>query len=254
MYRLIRAELIKIRTTRAVWIITAALAVLVAAQAHLLLQSAADPQILDVEMDATQLAEVLSASTSLIAGAALLIGLMASTGEFRHRTITTTFLVRPHLHAILAAKLIACPLVAVGVAVVAMAGGIATTVPVLNAHHVTIELTAAGLPELFIAVPVAAAAFAALGVAVGAILRNPAATVGVVLLWMLAVEAMVLPYLLGDSPVEQWSLTSLTKGLLTAGESTPADLLPPHLATAMLIGYALALGLVSLAVDRNREV
>lgn len=253
MLRLVSAELFKVRTTRAYGIIIATAVVLAVAQAIFMVYLGLDPSNLD-RLAPKALADAVESNAAFTAGLALLVGLMVSTGEFRHRTIITTFLGRPDPTAILGTKLIAAPIAATVMAVIAILASTATMAVGLARNHIPIDPGAAGLPQLFVATATLTAVAAAVGVAVGAVLRNAAAAVAAVLLWMLVIEGMVLPSILGPSHIYRWLPVELAKGLLTAGTATPPDLLNPYAAAMVLAGYAIAFSGISLILDRTREI
>ena len=60
----------------------------------------------------------VAAPVTLLSGAALLLGILGMTGEFRHQTVTQTFLVTPKRGRVVAAKLVAYPLAGIALTLV----------------------------------------------------------------------------------------------------------------------------------------
>jgi hypothetical protein len=116
MTRLVRAELLKLRTTRVVaglFGLTIATSALIATAVMLIATRPGQPPI-----PSDALPELLVVAGGPLVVFALILGVLAMTGEFRHGTATSTFLVTPVRGRAAAAKLAAA-----AVAGLAMAGG-----------------------------------------------------------------------------------------------------------------------------------
>ena len=249
MTSLISAELLKLRTTRALYV---ALAVVVLwALAGPLLVAWAPAGATIPTLVPESLAELIRGPARLAGGAVLLIGLLASAGEFRYGTVLTTRLAEPNGARVLAAKAAALALVglAVGVMLDLVAGGAGGLL--LATHHVSVQPLDHGIPGTALLVPALLALHGALGVAIGSLLRNTTAAVGLTLVWVFVVEG-VLPQLLRLPDMGQW----LPSGAL-------ADVLAPHTevgqlgqlaSAALLVGYVALLFAAAVALDWAREV
>ena len=109
MNALVRAELLKLRTTRALWV---ALGVVVVFSAPLPLVIAVNPDGIELpKLTPAGLAEMVRAPASLAGGAVLLVGLLSAAGEFRHHTVLTTRLVEPRQLQVFVAKMLAAGMV-----------------------------------------------------------------------------------------------------------------------------------------------
>lgn len=242
----IGAELFKLRTVRAPWVVAAALAGLALAglgfNAALLGepgQPALTPEVLG---------DLARMPGRLAGGAAVLLGLLLATSEYRHHTVLTTRLARPRpastVFAKAAAAAIAGAVLALAVELAVLAGSAA----LFAARDVAFEPLEHGVPGAVGGIVVAAALHGVAGVGVGELLRNPALAVGAVLGWALLVEGIV-PVLLREPDAARW----LPGGAAQAVVSTSAGALAPAAALALLGGYAIALLLGGTARARAMD-
>jgi ABC-2 type transport system permease protein len=197
MNRLIRTEWLKLATTRAPWVIVAGVLALTAlitpfAMAEIGHGSASR---------AADAREALAIGPGFITSLLLLLlGALATAGEFHHRTIARTYLITPRRGRVLAAKLIAHA--SLGGVVAAIGAAISFPVVLLMARGD--DLTVASnshLAAVALALVAGGALASVIGVAAGSILRHQTAAIVVILVWTLLVERFfggflppVLPY------------------------------------------------------------
>lgn len=222
-------DLLKLRTTRTTASVLAALVAisLLAIVLHTL--GLASSSITEAD-DQRQVFVDVAANMAMVFGA--LVGALAITGEIRHGTIRPTLLATPRRLGVIGAKAatsltvgVACGLLAA--AIVAAAGTIG-----LAARGIDITLTAADFTRLIAGSAVAGATWAAIGLGVAALVRNQAATLVGLLLWILFVENVLLT---GIPDVGRYAPGAL--GRAVAGE--PGD---------VAVGVAVALLAVEAAV------
>jgi ABC-type transport system involved in multi-copper enzyme maturation permease subunit len=244
----LRSELLKQRSTRTSLVLPAwmvGIALLVVAL-HVLSFSVATLGSEDNQM------RILGLGTSIGALFAALLGALSITGEFRTGTIRPTFLVTPLRTRIIAAKVITSMLAGAGIGLVAQsltAGGEAVG---LAARGIHIELGSGDYAQLLAGGALSAALFAAIGVGVGAIVRNQVAAVAGLCVWLLFLE----PLLLGDVPaVGKYAPEASAGAVAGAIQSQIADsLIAPALGVVLLAAYAALAGLAGSLLIARRDV
>jgi ABC-2 type transport system permease protein len=179
---LVRGEMIKVRTTRTALGFGVAAVLLVLAVA-LITILAGDPLTVEQKRDALNVGGALSVPL-------LLFGIVGATGEFRHRTIAPAVLISPHRGRLTFARLIAyvATAAAMGVAMVIVA--LAVGLPLL-ADQPGPELGTSDYVRVIGGGILTAALCAALGVAVGVLVRNQVAGVVGTLVWLLILEPLL---------------------------------------------------------------
>jgi ABC-2 type transport system permease protein len=235
---LIRAELLKLRTRAATGLLLATLALV------------ALTVLVNVPTAGTAHPPVSLHDPALLAGVAgigfgvpevfmVLLGGLAFTQEFRYGTATATYLGEPRRGRVLLAKWLSLALtstvvtgaslvvsVPVGAAVIRTRGGDATPGPQLW------QTIGAGF--------VVMAAYAVIGVAVGALVRNQIIAVVAVLVWMLVVEQIVIP---AYPIVGRW----------TPGGATDS-LIPAPVGALLLLVYTAAAVVLTVKLTLRRDV
>jgi ABC-2 type transport system permease protein len=179
--RLLSAELLKLRTTRVTYILAGVTVLLSGLAAAALVGSGSldrDPWL--------QLAQGAAFSTTL----ATIVGILLVTNEYRHGTITTTFLAEPRRPRVLAAKLAAALVAGVVLAVASMVTTALVALPWAAARGEALSLDGQAI-EAIARVVLAFALSAALGAAVGAIIQNQVGAIITVFVWFLIVEHII---------------------------------------------------------------
>lgn len=175
-------------------------------------------------------------------------GVMAATGEYRHGTAVATFLAEPRRGRVVAAKVVAAGLVGLGYGAACLALALGVALPWLAViDHA--PLGADRVVAIAGGTIAAVALFAAIGAALGALVRNQVVALVSGLAWLLVGEGLLLAFL---PEVGRW-LPSGALGSLT--RTSPAgDVLPPWAAAVVLVAYALALALAAVAATARRDV
>jgi ABC-2 type transport system permease protein len=248
MTRLIRAEALRLATTRTYWLLVAGAIALIAGG---IAPTAAATSF----TSGTSPARSALAIAGLAQTIALIAGALSVTGEFRHKTITAAVLITPRRTPLLAAKLIT--LTAAGLASGLAATGMATaiTLPLLAARHLPAEISGTGTAAIIIGGGIATALAAAIGVGTGAIIRNQVGATIAVLALLYVAEPLLgfIPHL--GTVIQQYGLGGLAAAATqTTGFPASAHLLGQPAAVLILAGYATAALLAGAALLRRRDI
>jgi ABC-type transport system involved in multi-copper enzyme maturation permease subunit len=185
------AELLKLRTTRVSYALAAVIVALsgIAAATVVGTNTFGDDRALD-----------LVQAASLAVTVVTIMGILLVTNEYRHGTIATTFLAEPHRLRVLAAKLVVGAFAGVVYAAIAVASIAAVALPWLAARDDALAIDGQAV-EAVARLTVSFALAAALGVAVGAVVRSQVGAIVAVFVWFLIVEhlfAILLALAAGD--------------------------------------------------------
>jgi ABC-2 type transport system permease protein len=239
--RLVHAELLKLRTTRTFWAMAGAATALVLL---IVVLSLALDDHLRSEDDVLSLLSTIGVAGLL----AMVLGVVAAAGEYRHGTIASTLLVTPQRLRAVTAAVVACALggLAIGVAISAVTALIA--LPWLSAKDVDMPSTGA-IVEVFVGGTLFAALAAALGAALGALLRNQVAAVVSLLAFIFILDPTISALLEDVAPYTLSGLSAAMNG----GESG-TDLLPRGIAALVWALYAALLGAGAAVLTARRDI
>jgi ABC-type transport system involved in multi-copper enzyme maturation permease subunit len=237
MSALLHAELLKLRTTRTFVAIVGSAAALSVALAVLgtTLGDINDPRALFTN----------SSITYFI----VLLGAVGMTGEWRHRTITSSLLAAPDRLRLLTAKALSYSVAGVVLSLLVSVATMSIGTLVLSARGEA-TLGAGGLADVLWRNLALAALLGPLGVAVGALLRNQIVTV----VGSIVVAAALEPALFAAAPeVGRFGpLSGAPAGIL--GDATTHGLLAPGLAVAVLAAWVLAAFMAAAVRLRSRDL
>jgi ABC-2 type transport system permease protein len=249
MIRLVRAELTKLTTTRLIYGMAAAMAAfaVLTVAANILDRQGAPP------LSADNLPMLVGGPVTLLSGAALLLGILGMAGEFRHQTVTQTFLVTPDRGRVVAAKLVAYPLAGIALALVILAFTAAVATGWLAAKGITPSLLDArhgrALGHVLLGAVLAAGLCGLVGVGVAALVRNQVAALVGVLVWVLLVEGLLMS-LLNTPSLGKWLPSAAAAALTNPGGGQLSRLA----GSLLLAGYALALALAGTRLVVRRDI
>jgi ABC-2 type transport system permease protein len=240
MTQLIAAEFSKLLSTRLWFWLLLASAGLVALYVSLNIAFADNTVTLPLDSARGQqtLFAIAGAARPLVA----VLGAIAITSEFRHKTATATFLATPRRGRVVIAKLVASALVGVAYGVACIATVTAIVLPWLGARGIHVALTGNDVPATLAGVVAAYVIFALIGVALGAVLREQVATVVGLLIYLFVVE----PIVTNIPGLDSWTpyLPGPAGSALTQISLATRDFLAPWQGALMLIAYAGALATV----------
>jgi ABC-2 type transport system permease protein len=242
---LLRSEFRKLSTVRGPWLLLAAGPLLVVAGVTGLVQSGGD-----VHDPATQ-AKALG-HIALAALFTLIFGIFAVAGEYRHSTVTDTFLSAPDRGRVVAAKLAVYGAAGAAAGLVSAVVAVAVTAGWWAAKGGSFDLTAAGSWRVLAGGVAVNVAFAAIGVGVGALLRNLALAIAAALAWIALVEGIA-GQLLGAG-LARWLPFSASEALGRVSMIGPGRPLPQWGGGLVLAGYAIAFAAAAMVTTLRRDV
>ena len=239
MTRLVRAELLKLVTTRTLLWLGLLTLVLVTLFISLTAGNNGPDELGQIghQRDLVNFA----ALSALIA---LILGIIASSGEYAHNTIGQTFLVAPVRERVVGAKLVAAGLFGLALAAVAEAAAFALAALWIVGKSAPSHL---GTHEVLTAVPGILAAgglAAALGVGFGCLLRRQTGAIVLALIWLLVGEP-----LLAIGKVQRYAPGHAIAAVVDAGRRS-SELLRFWPGLLLAVGYAVVFavaGAVSVA-------
>jgi ABC-2 type transport system permease protein len=257
MIRLITSEWIKATSTKMWWIlfIFGALLTVLSTGGQLLLvgvTEVAGEEIQEMGFTDEGMMRGLLATMGSAQLIALILGILGFTGEYRHMTITDTFLTEPRRSVLIAAK--ALVYAALGVLLALVTCAVALLLILVSLGTLPAPPTVSMVVEVGAGVLLSYALYAILGVAIGALVTNQIAALVLALLWVLLIEpilTLIWPH------IGQWLPGGAASGILNAQVQTIdgfTDLLPVWLATLVLLGYAVAFSLAAGLTTLRRDI
>lgn len=180
------------------------------------------------------------------------LGAIGLTGEFRHRTATTTFLATPRRGRVVLAKLVTYGLVGAGYALVCIAATVAVALPWLTTKGIDVSLASNGIPASLAGVAAVVAIYALVGVGLGALLRDQVATVVGLLIYLFVVE----PVVTRIPALDSWTiyLPGAAAAALTRVSQANQEFLAPWQGGLVLAGYGLVFAVAGTFLAVRRDV
>ncbi len=241
MTALLATEALKLRTLRTTWIL-AALAVAVSAAIGVVAV-----RITIGAHEPLRVAALAGTPAQAMWFLAIVSAVLASAGEFQHRTIRTTLLASPRRSRVLVAK--SAVAAAYGGLLVLLGTAAAVVAGLITAAGSGASFTQTGLSWAHLAGTIAVgAAFAVLATGLGVLTRSTAVAIGAVLLWRFVGEG-VLPALLHHDSLTRWTPNGTAGALIGIG----AHPLAPWAAALTLSGYTIAISAVAAGLFLRRD-
>jgi ABC-2 type transport system permease protein len=241
--RQVRAEILKLRSTRTTFGLAlgmVALVLLVSLVAGLTMP------LVDLSRPENQRTVLGAGQTATLFAA--LVGVMAVTTEFRYGTIRSTLLVEPRRTRVLVAKLLAALLAGLVFGIVAEGLAFAIGRAVVHGRGVALALGDGAQLHLGLGTVAVTALWTAIGVGIGAIVRHQVGAIVGLLTWIFVAESL----LFGLVPsVGRYAPGPAGRPL--AGDSA-AHLLSPSAGGAVLAAYAIALAAAGAVLMLRRDV
>jgi ABC-2 type transport system permease protein len=248
MRALVHAEVLKLRTRTAAWLLLATLGLV----ALTITFSVGDTNASVSLDDPGLLAGIVGISFGVPEVWVVLLGGLAFTQEFRYGTITSTYLGEPRRTRVLVAKWLSSALASVVITIATLALSATLTIALISSRNGEVTL-ATQFWQTAAAAFVVIAAYSVIGVAVGALVRNQIAAVVGVLVWMLAVEQTVIP---AFPAIGRWMPGGAADALLQPGPALSLDgkLLSAPVGGLVLLGYTAAALTLALLLTPRRDV
>jgi ABC-2 type transport system permease protein len=279
-FRLIRAEIAKIRTTNTWWLLTlgivafTALAFTANAFGHHFELYPPDGARVSPDEQAQIAAAHTPAGLAKIAADMLtsgqffglmltmIMGILVVTNEFFHQTATTTFMTSPHRTTVILGKAVAAVLFAGVFWLVSTVLNVIATPIYLNSQHVSVSLTQWKVVESVLLNLLAFAIWAIFGMGLGTLIRSQIGSVvtGMALYLLGTAAVAIILHLLQNLIHRDWLETAqviapaIASGvMITPGQAFPHA--PPQwVGGAVLIGYALLTGVIGTLIMRRRDI
>jgi ABC-2 type transport system permease protein len=196
--------------------------------------------------------KVLGWGTSVGALFAALLGALSITGEIRHGTIRPTFLATPRRGRVITAKVAASALAGLAIGLLAEALTAALESAGLATRGIHIALSAGEQLHVVAGGAFAAAMWGAIGVGVGAVVRNQVGAVVGLCVWLLLIETT----LIGNVPGAGRFVPGAGAGALAGAIQTQSasKLLTPALGAMLLAGYLAAAIAGGLITTERRDI
>jgi hypothetical protein len=180
-----------------------------------------------------------------------LLGALSMTSEIRHGTIRPTFLVSPWRGRVVVAKVSAGALLGAGFGLAASALAVGVGAAALRARGIDNALGGGDYSLLLVGSAPAAALWAAIGVGVGAVVRQQVPTVVGISAWLLFVEGLLVGDVAGVADVGRFAPGAAAAAI--TGQD-PDTLLAPAFGLVLLAVYAAAAAVAGSLATVRRDV
>jgi ABC-2 type transport system permease protein len=239
---MLRSELWKLATARTAVSLVIGAAAVVALGAFSTSVSG-DASALEKPLHAQEMYLLSSINVGLFAA---ILGIRSFTDEFRHATMAWTILAVRDRWRIVVSKSVVSGLVAALIALLALVVMVAIATAVGNSKDASFGLTSADA-SAGAGLLVAAAAWAVIGTAIGALVRHQVAAIVGAVIWVFAVENLAAG-VLGDAG----KVLPGQAAHSVANAAAASNLLPTAVGAAVVVGYAMVLAGIA-AIDLTRR-
>ncbi|HEY1990483.1 MAG TPA: ABC transporter permease subunit [Acidimicrobiales bacterium] len=185
---------------------------------------------------------------------ALLLGVLMVTTEFRHKTVTSAFLITPRRPVMVAGKLIMAALAGIGLAVImlftALVGGGLTLISLGGSFSALLHQVPAVAPGMILVFVL----FAILGVGIGSLLTNQVAAIMVTLGWFIILEGILVSLVKGAT---RWVPTGAAEAAANISRSRTglsSLLFTWWQGSLLIVAYGLVFAVVGSYVLTRRDI
>jgi ABC-2 type transport system permease protein len=261
MTRLIRIELLKLRTLRTTFGLLATAAVLTALFAALEASRAGDGSSGVGPLSTASGLSVVTTVTGWSMLFAAVLGVISSSGEFRHATATLTYLCSPDRVRVLIAKALAAGLGGAVFGLVAAVIATVTGLAFVAGHGYRVPLGTGTLTGHVAGAVVGAALFAVVGVGLGSLVRSQLAAIIGVFIWCLVVESVVGGLFTAVRPYLPYTTATTLAGIKLGGAAfgpahgvSGGSPLPFAAAAALVAGVGIVVAIVAARTTVRADV
>jgi ABC-2 type transport system permease protein len=246
----LRAETRKLLTTQ-VWFWMALLALGLSLLVACLVSGFTKPEDPGIPIEG-----VLNACIGFAVLISSVFGVIGVTGEYRHLTVTPTFLSVPRRGTVIAAKLVTYLVTGLVLGALCIGLALAVAAPWLSARGVTVDLGANSTIRIIIGGIIASGIWGVIGVGVGALLRNQVAAVVGIVLYRFLVEGILsaIPHVKSAYPYLPGGATTALVNTADPNVGNPSDLLSPYAGGALLLAYGLVFAILGSLLTVRRDV
>lgn len=177
----------------------------------------------------------------------LLLAITVTAGEYQYRTITTSLLVTPRRHRLVAAKLVVLSIVGGLYAGASLLGSLAVALPAIAGRGIDVPWTDPAVAGVAVGVVATGVLHGAAGVAIGALARHTTLAAVGAIAWLVVAENIA-------GTVIGWRVVRYLPGQTAAAAAGVGDgrLLPMAAGGALFAGYVVvAAGLAGLLTVRR---
>lgn len=188
---------------------------------------------------------------------AAILGVIGITGEYRHLTVTPTFLSVPRRGTVVTAKLVTYLVTGLVLGALCVAATIAIAAPWLSARGFDIDLGSESTIRIIIGGIIASGIYGVVGVGLGALLRNQVAAVVGLVVYLFVVEPILsaipkvqaaYPYLPGGAA------SALVQTADPDAQVSGYTLLDPWVGGLVLLAYGLVFAILGSVLTVRRDV
>jgi ABC-2 type transport system permease protein len=256
MITAIKTELLKIRTSRLALGLLAGAAAWTAMVATIESSRSGAGGIVPSLATQVGLRAVL-ASTGFAAILAAVFGVTVSSGEFRHRTATDTYLDEPDRRRVLTAKVLTAALTGLIFGLVGSAITTGVGLFFVEARGYSVAISTGTIVRYALGAVIGAGILAAAGAALGSLIRSQLAGIVAVFAWAFGIEQIIA----GVSKTTAAYLPFAAAGTMSGGTSKSMPPLPPGLsplpfgaAAALIVAVTLVLAALATRSSIRRDI
>lgn len=265
MNALISTEMLKVRTTRSWWgmllglVVWAALWTLPGAFTTGM-EIAPGQQLPGTDDDATVRTLYTTALTSFGYVFTLVLGILLISGEYRHQTVTPTFLATPRRPRVVLAKWVVSGAYSLLYGLVALVVSVGVAVAILAVRGQDLNFGADALPRSLALALLGFVLWGLIGIGLGTLIGNQviAILVGIGFVFVEFIATIALSFVSWGPDVLKWFPSNATGAMLDISTQQPdgtlLDILPWWAGLLVLLGYALVSAGLGARLTLRRDV